>query len=143
MTFIYTLATFRTPKNKTLLLKNQLPNTVREVSCSKNAQKLAEKEKGKKLFLISVHHMETEVERDVVRRQGHTRRALHIWALVTTLPSLSPVRLPRNHLSFPQKLGLPAPLGRRKRSLLSLQIHEPLFQKYTPSAMRWKTLLKS
>lgn len=87
--------------------------------------------------------METEVERDVARWQRHTRHAMHIWASVTTLSSLSPVPLPRNQLSFPQKLGLPAPQGRRKRSLLSLQIHESPFQKHTPSAMRWKTLLKS
>ena len=51
--------------------------------------------------------------------------------------------LPCNQLSFPQKLGLPASLGRRKRSLLSLQIHKPLFQKHTVSAVRWKILLKS
>lgn len=94
------------------------------------------------MVLISIHHMEMEAERDVVR-QGHTRRALHIWAVVKTVPRPSPVPLSHNQLSFPQKLALPAPLGTRKQSLLSLQIHEPALQKYAQSAMRWKTLLKS
>lgn len=86
--------------------------------------------------------MEMEAERDVVR-WGHTRHALHIWAVVKTVPRPSPMPLSHNQLSFPQKLALPAPLGTRKRSLLSLQIHEPVLQKYAQSAMRWKTLLKS
>lgn len=71
----------------------------------------------------------------MVRRQRHTRNALHMWAWVATP---SPVQVPCAQLSSPQTLGLPAPLGRRKQSVLGLQIHEPLPQKYTLSAMRWE-----
>lgn len=124
MTFIYTLATFRTPKDRTLLLKDQSPNTVRYFLLKKCL------ETG--FSLCSSHG---NLGREDVVRQGHTRHALHIWASVTRLPSLSPVPLPHKQLSFPQKLGLPAPLGRRKQSLLSLQIQECDEVEDTPEIM--------
>lgn len=80
------------------------------------------------MVLISIRHVEMEAERDVVR-QGHTGHALHIWAMVKTVLCPSPMPLSHNQLLFPQKLALPAPLGTRKWSLLSLQIHELSFQK--------------
>lgn len=49
--------------------------------------------------------------------------------VIKTVPSPSPMPLFHNQLSFPQKLALPAPLGIRKWSLLSLQIHKLSFQR--------------
>lgn len=113
-----------------LLRKN--PSTQRSVTeHSKRhflVQKLDEKEKGKKLGLISIVMWRWR------QRCGETRAHETCSAHLgngQNCPKSQPNASVHSQLSFPQKMALPAPLGTRKWSLLSLQIQELSFQKQT------------